>query len=63
MVGQITTLLASEKINIADMLNRHKGDFAYNIIDMDTDVDDALVDKIKAIEGVVMARLIAGQEK
>lgn len=63
MVGQITTLLASEKINIADMLNRHKGDFAYNIIDVDSEVDDTLAEKIKTIEGVVMVRLIRAEEK
>jgi D-3-phosphoglycerate dehydrogenase len=63
MVGQVTTLLASEKINIADLLNRHKGDFAYNIIDIDSGVDDALVEKIKAIDGVVMARLITADGK
>ncbi|MBN1578376.1 MAG: phosphoglycerate dehydrogenase [Chitinispirillaceae bacterium] len=60
MVGQITTLLASEKINIADMLNRHKGDFAYTIIDIDDEVDEALVAKIRAIDGVVMVRAITG---
>ena len=63
MVGQITTLLASEKINIADMLNRHKGDFAYNIIDVDSGVDEGLIEKIKTIDGVVMARLITAGGK
>ncbi len=63
MVGQITTLLASEKINIADMLNRNKGEFAYNIIDVDAGVDKTLIDKLMAIEGVVMVRLIVPNEK
>ena len=58
MVGQITTLLASEKINIADMLNRHKGDYAFNIIDIDGIVEDSLIGKLKAIEGVIMVRKI-----
>jgi D-3-phosphoglycerate dehydrogenase len=58
MVGQITTILASEKINIADMLNRHKGDYAYNIIDVDGNTDKELVDKLKSVEGVIMVRLI-----
>jgi len=59
MVGQITSLLAKEKINIADMINRGRGDYAYNIIDLDSDVDGSVVGKIKAIDGVVMARLIS----
>jgi D-3-phosphoglycerate dehydrogenase / 2-oxoglutarate reductase len=58
MVGQISTLLANEKKNIADMLNRHRGDYAYNIIDIDGEVDDVLIEKIKAIDGVIMARHI-----
>lgn len=59
MVGQITTILAAEKINISDMLNRHKGDYAYNIIDVDNDVHASVIDKLKSIEGVIMARLIS----
>jgi D-3-phosphoglycerate dehydrogenase len=58
MIGQITTVLAEKKINIADMLNRHKGDVAYNIIDVEGDVDAATLDKIRKIEGVIMARLV-----
>jgi D-3-phosphoglycerate dehydrogenase len=58
MVGQITSLLAAEKINISDMLNKHKGDLAYNIIDIDGDLSDGAVEKIRAIEGVIMARVI-----
>jgi D-3-phosphoglycerate dehydrogenase / 2-oxoglutarate reductase len=63
MVGQISTLLATEKINIADMLNRHRGDFAFNIIDIDGTVDESLVGKISAIEGVIMVRHIVADGK
>jgi D-3-phosphoglycerate dehydrogenase len=58
MVGQITTLLAAEKINIADLLNKSKGDLAYNIIDIDGAVTDAAIAKLKAIKGVIMVRVI-----
>lgn len=58
MVGQITTLLAAEKINIRDMLNRHKGDYAYNIIDIDGEMTEKHLEKLQAIDGVIMARLI-----
>ncbi|MCL1817678.1 MAG: phosphoglycerate dehydrogenase [Spirochaetaceae bacterium] len=56
MVGQITTILAAEKINIADLLNRHRDGLAYNIIDIDTEPAPTLLDKLRAIEGVIMAR-------
>ena len=58
MVGQITTVLAADKINIADMMNKSAGDFAYNIIDIDGEVAEAQVEKLRKIEGVITARLI-----
>ena len=59
MVGQITTVLAADRINIADMMNKSAGDFAYNIVDIDGDVSQTQVEKLRKIEGVIMARLIA----
>ncbi|HEY1406813.1 MAG TPA: phosphoglycerate dehydrogenase, partial [Spirochaetota bacterium] len=56
MVGQITTVLAKEKINIADMLNKHKGDIAYNLINLDSPLPQSLIDDLKKIDGVVMVR-------
>lgn len=58
MVGQITTLLAKEKINISDMINQHRDDLAYNIIDTDNKVDNNIVEMLKKIEGIVMVRAI-----
>ena len=58
MVGQITTLLAAEKINIADMLNKSKGDLAYNIIDIDNEINESALKKLKAIEGIIMVRVL-----
>jgi D-3-phosphoglycerate dehydrogenase len=56
MVGQITTVLAEQKINISDMINKHRGDIAYNIIDVESKID--CLDKVKAIDGIIMARII-----
>ncbi|MDR3011984.1 MAG: phosphoglycerate dehydrogenase [Chitinispirillales bacterium] len=58
MVSQITTLLAKEKINIANMLNKNKGDLAYNIIDIDGDLPAGFEEKIRSIEGIIMIRII-----
>jgi len=58
MVGQITTVLAADKINIVDMMNKSAGDLAYNIIDVDGGVSEPVVEKLCKIEGVIMARLI-----
>jgi D-3-phosphoglycerate dehydrogenase len=58
MVGQVTTILAAAKINIADMINKHRGDMAYNIIDIDGKVGDATIATLKSTEGVIMVRFI-----
>jgi D-3-phosphoglycerate dehydrogenase len=58
IIGQITQILADQKINIADMLNKSKGEYAYNIIDVDGDVDGKVIDQIKKIKDIVMVRVI-----
>jgi D-3-phosphoglycerate dehydrogenase / 2-oxoglutarate reductase len=58
MVGQISTCLASARINIADLLNKSRGEYAYTIIDADGTIGDDLLQKVRSIEGVLAARLV-----
>ncbi len=58
MIGQMTTILAANKINIADMLTRHKDTIGYNVIDIEGELTDNIVDQIRAIEGVKTVRVI-----
>jgi D-3-phosphoglycerate dehydrogenase len=58
MVGQITSILAEREINIADMINKHRGDVACTIIDIDGDISEESVKKVEEIEGVIRARVI-----
>jgi D-3-phosphoglycerate dehydrogenase / 2-oxoglutarate reductase len=53
MVGQITTTLARDLVNIADMVNHHRDGIAYNIIDVETPVTEKLLSDLRKIEGVV----------
>jgi D-3-phosphoglycerate dehydrogenase len=50
--------LADENINIADLLNKHRGDLAYNIIDVDDDITEAHVAAIRKIDGIIMVRVL-----
>jgi D-3-phosphoglycerate dehydrogenase len=59
MVGQISTALAAYNLNIADLLNKSRGDLAYTLIDVDGTIPDEAVHKIRAIEGVLATRVIA----
>ena len=56
MVGQISTILANAGLNIADLLNKSRGDVAYTIIDLDGDITDETLDAIREIKGVLTLR-------
>jgi D-3-phosphoglycerate dehydrogenase / 2-oxoglutarate reductase len=62
MVGQITLAISEYHLNIADMVNRSRGEYAYTMIDIDNEVNGdiipALVEKINQIEGIVTTRVI-----
>jgi D-3-phosphoglycerate dehydrogenase / 2-oxoglutarate reductase len=58
MVGQISTCLASAQLNIAELLNRSLGEYAYTLIDAEGVADEALLQRIRAIDGVLSARLV-----
>jgi len=58
MVGQISTCLASARLNIADLLNKSRGEYAYTLIDTDGVVAPEVLGRIGAIEGVLSARVV-----
>jgi len=58
MVGQLSTCLAGARINIADLLNKSRGEFAYTLIDAEGTISDDLLQKIRAIEGILAARVV-----
>lgn len=58
MVGQISSAMAEAGLNIADLLNKSTGDFAYTLVDTDGDVPASVVDSIRAIEGVIRVRVL-----
>jgi D-3-phosphoglycerate dehydrogenase / 2-oxoglutarate reductase len=58
MVGQISTTLAAAGVNIADLLNKSRGEYAYTLIDADGAISPATLAQIRGIHGVLSARLI-----
>jgi D-3-phosphoglycerate dehydrogenase len=56
MLGQISTALADAGLNIIDMLNKSRGDLAYTLVDVESEVTDATIQAISAIEGVLAVR-------
>jgi len=58
IIGHITKILADKRINIADMLNKSKGDYAYNIIDIDGEIEEKTVALIRNVKDILMVRVI-----
>ena len=61
MVGQISSTLASANLNISELLNKSRGDYAYTLIDVDAAIPQPTLDQIRAIDGVLSARVIGCQ--
>lgn len=58
MVGQITSCLAADHINISNMINKSKGNYAYTIIDVETAIKDKTLDHLAKIPGIIRVRSI-----
>jgi len=60
MIGQITSILAGAKLNIASMTNQNRADVAYNLIDVESPVNANVLANLKDIDGVITVRVIDG---
>lgn len=58
MLNQITAPFTEANINIDNMVNRSKNDYAYSMLDTDADVNDDIIKTIKGIDGVIRVRVI-----
>lgn len=57
-IGKYSTVFGNADINIEDMTNKSKGDYAYTLLDIDTPVTDEVVEQLRAIEGVLKVRVV-----
>lgn len=58
MLNQITTPFTNANINIVDLLNRSKGDYAYTMVDVDDDITADIINAINDIEGTIKVRVL-----
>lgn len=58
MLTRFTGVFSSKSVNIANMVSKSKGDWAYTILDVDAAIDDASKAELEAVEGVVKVRVI-----
>ena len=56
MIGKITTVLADNELNIIDMVNKSRGDIAYNVIDLETKPPEKVLVELSALDDVISVR-------
>ena len=56
MIGKITTVLADNKLNIIDMVNKSRGDIDYNVIDLETKPPEKVLVELSALDDVISVR-------
>ncbi len=58
MVGQISTAMAKAGLNIVDLLNKSRGDYAFTLADAASAIPESVIKEIRAIEGVLSVRML-----
>lgn len=58
VLGSVLSILANHDMNVIDMVNRSLKDMAYNIIDVDSEPEPAIIEAIQAVDGVKHVRLL-----
>ena len=58
MLGQISTTMARSGLNIHNMVNKSRGEMAYTLVDVDSAVEPAVLQALRAIEGVLAVRYL-----
>ena len=56
MIGKITTVLADNKLNIIDMVNKSRGEIAYNVIDLETKPPEKVLEELSSLDDVIYVR-------
>jgi D-3-phosphoglycerate dehydrogenase len=56
MVGQITAVIAAQDCNIANMINKSRGDIAYTILDLDNPLPENAMRRLSEISGMMRVR-------
>ena len=58
MITKFTTVLSSYNVNIEEMVNKSRGDYAYSVFDIDMAVTEEMKKALEEIEGVLKVRAI-----
>ena len=58
VIAQITTQLGACGVNVENMTNKSKGEYAYTMVDAGSQVDESIIEDIRRAPGVIRMRVI-----
>lgn len=58
IIGKYTAILGNNNINISDMTNKSRGEYAYSLLDLDSPVTEEAIRQLQESEGVLKVRVI-----
>ena len=58
-IASITGVLSKDGVNVENMTNKSRGDFAYTLVDVGSQVEESVIDGIRAIDGIIRVRVIS----
>ncbi|CBK75786.1 Phosphoglycerate dehydrogenase and related dehydrogenases [Butyrivibrio fibrisolvens 16/4] len=58
LIASFTTILSNENVNVDDMTNKSRGDYAYTLLDLGSKLSDSVVSEIEKVEGVIKVRVV-----
>ena len=58
VLGHVLSVLADNKVNVVDMMNKSRGELAFNFVDVEREPGDAVIDAIKTAAHVIRVRVI-----
>ena len=58
MLTKIMSTLSDDDINVENMTNKSKKDYAYTLVDVNTRITDQVADELRAIDGVIRVRVL-----
>ncbi len=58
MIGGFTQILGDAGVNISEMANKSRGEVAYTLLDLDSKVDEATLEKLRVLNGVFRVRVV-----
>ena len=58
MIGSVLQLVSAQNVNVENMMNKSRGDYAYTLIDLGSSLSSDMIAQLEKIDGVLRVRLI-----